>query len=361
MAQARVIIVEDHREMARQIRRALEREWPELDIVDVPSAEEALLELLRGMPDLFIIDLGLPGLPGHEFIRRIRRVSPSLPILVTTAETPERVEALLQGLSVEGVFYKPFSLKSLTQKVGQLLRLGTDPLTEHLREVQEAFQARAAFIVDADGLLLMAYGHPPGRAEWEAIRGAVLAMLNGGYRLSKILGGTSRNIYLCRNDQHTLLFRDLEGEYWLALLGTVEQAASWSTRLGELDDLADQLKHTLHMRVEGEREAPEMVVEEEEIEVPEVEVKPEEAERFWEQILEEEHLEAEPEPEQQEEEEAEVGLPEVQAEDAERFWEEVLEKSEIKVQDPNALTYEQARSLGLIPEESIPSSDDENA
>jgi DNA-binding response OmpR family regulator len=82
---------------------------------------EAIDQFSRGKPDLIILDLMLPDLPGEDITRIIRRTSRT-PILMLTARTDE--ESILQGLSSGADDYvtKPFSPRQVVARVEAILR-----------------------------------------------------------------------------------------------------------------------------------------------------------------------------------------------------------------------------------------------
>ena len=115
----RVLVVEDDAAIADVLRRALRQEGHE-----VRSAEDGVeaLELAESfVPDLVILDLGLPKLDGVEVCRRLRAESDA-PILILTArtDTDDRVEGLDSG--ADDYLVKPFERKELLARMRALLR-----------------------------------------------------------------------------------------------------------------------------------------------------------------------------------------------------------------------------------------------
>ncbi len=84
--------------------------------------------------DLAIIDLGLPGLPGMDLIRKLREQERQFPIMILTArsEWQDKVEGLEAG--ADDYLTKPFHPEELKARVGALLRRSAghaQPLIEH--------------------------------------------------------------------------------------------------------------------------------------------------------------------------------------------------------------------------------------
>ena len=115
----RVLVVEDDAAIADVLRRTLRQEGHE-----VRSAEDGVqaLELAESfVPDLVILDLGLPKLDGVEVCRGLRAESDA-PILILTArtDTDDRVEGLDSG--ADDYLVKPFERKELLARMRALLR-----------------------------------------------------------------------------------------------------------------------------------------------------------------------------------------------------------------------------------------------
>ncbi len=115
----RVLVVEDDAAIADVLRRLLRQEGHE-----VRSAEDGVeaLELAESfVPDLVILDLGLPKLDGVEVCRRLRAESDA-PILILTArtDTDDRVEGLDSG--ADDYLVKPFQRQELLARMRALLR-----------------------------------------------------------------------------------------------------------------------------------------------------------------------------------------------------------------------------------------------
>jgi two-component system KDP operon response regulator KdpE len=95
-------------------------------VLDVSTAAEAIRDAADHVPDLVLLDLGLPDLDGVECIRRIRAWS-SLPIVVLTARGQEtaKVEALDAG--ADDYVTKPFGFPELLARIRVALRHAARP------------------------------------------------------------------------------------------------------------------------------------------------------------------------------------------------------------------------------------------
>ncbi|MGZ5313404.1 MAG: response regulator transcription factor [Solirubrobacterales bacterium] len=118
-ASARVLVVEDDEAIADVLRRSLRAEGH--DVRSAADGVEALSEAERFVPDLVVLDLGLPRLDGAEVCKRLRAES-DVPILILTArsETEDRVSGLDSG--ADDYIVKPFERQELLARIRALLR-----------------------------------------------------------------------------------------------------------------------------------------------------------------------------------------------------------------------------------------------
>jgi two-component system response regulator MprA len=115
----RVLVVEDDAEIADVLRRSLRQEGYE--VKTSADGVEALDVATGFVPDLVVLDLGLPRLDGVEVCRRLRAEG-DVPILMLTAraETEDRVSGLDSG--ADDYLVKPFERQELLARIRALLR-----------------------------------------------------------------------------------------------------------------------------------------------------------------------------------------------------------------------------------------------
>jgi DNA-binding response OmpR family regulator len=116
---ARILVVEDEARIAEVVQGYLEAQGH--TVTWVATGEAALAAAASRRPDLVVLDLGLPGMPGEDVCRRLRAES-DVPIIMLTAKDAE--EDLVRGLQLGADDYltKPFSPRELTARVRALLR-----------------------------------------------------------------------------------------------------------------------------------------------------------------------------------------------------------------------------------------------
>ena len=116
----RILIVEDEPGLQCQLRADLEALGYAVDVCG--DGREALYRATEYSFDAAVVDLGLPGLPGLEVVRRLRREGSRLPVMVLTARSrwQDKVEGLEAG--ADDYLTKPFAPKELSARIRALLR-----------------------------------------------------------------------------------------------------------------------------------------------------------------------------------------------------------------------------------------------
>ncbi len=117
----RILIVEDEPALADSIRYGLEREG--FDCTVLGDGIRALEHVRSWRPDLVLLDLMLPGMPGTDVCREIRRAS-QVPIVMVTAKDSEADKVLGLELGADDYITKPFSMRELVARVRAVLRRG---------------------------------------------------------------------------------------------------------------------------------------------------------------------------------------------------------------------------------------------
>jgi DNA-binding response OmpR family regulator len=125
MAQ-RVLVVEDEEDIAFPLVRTLEREG--YDVEWVESGQKAL-DTLASLPELVILDLGLPDIDGLEVCRRAREAGYTGAIMIVTARAGELDRVVGLDYGADDYLAKPFGLAELQARVRALLRRTSTPQT----------------------------------------------------------------------------------------------------------------------------------------------------------------------------------------------------------------------------------------
>jgi len=123
-----VLIVEDERDLADLLSFNLEKEGYRTAVARDGGA--GLEAALRMVPDLVLLDLMLPGMPGTEVCRQLKKHSPTarVPVIMLTAKGEEIDKVVGFEVGAEDYVVKPFSMRELLLRVKAVLRRS---VTEH--------------------------------------------------------------------------------------------------------------------------------------------------------------------------------------------------------------------------------------
>lgn len=121
----RILAIEDDAVVQKTLRRLFQAEEYEIEMAgDGPSGLEAFR---NAPPSLVILDLRLPGMPGRDICREIKRQSPSVPIIVLSAITDVTDKVLLLELGADDYVTKPFSPRELLARARVAIRKSVRP------------------------------------------------------------------------------------------------------------------------------------------------------------------------------------------------------------------------------------------
>lgn len=127
----RVLIVEDDKEIRNLIRASLNVEG--FNVQTATSISEASAMLQHDLPDLLLLDLGLPDGDGEELVRHLR-LQHSLPILIISARHQEAQKIRLLDAGADDFLVKPFSVPELLARMRVALRHRGTRLTAAITE-----------------------------------------------------------------------------------------------------------------------------------------------------------------------------------------------------------------------------------
>jgi two-component system OmpR family response regulator len=143
----KILVVEDDRTVGQYVKRGLEEQRYQADLVD--DGMEGLRLASGGRYDIIVLDLRLPGMNGFEMLRTLRDRGNTTPVLVLTAQDSVdfKVQALRAG--ADDYVTKPFAFEELLARVEALgrrpkeirdpvLRVGNLELDIATREVRRA-------------------------------------------------------------------------------------------------------------------------------------------------------------------------------------------------------------------------------
>lgn len=115
----KILLIEDQVQIARNIKRYLELEWFEVDMVH--DGKEGLDKALSQVYELMIIDRMLPSMDGVTIAKTVREKK-SVPIIMTTAKWQLEDKGEWYDAGADDYLVKPFALEELLMRIKAILK-----------------------------------------------------------------------------------------------------------------------------------------------------------------------------------------------------------------------------------------------
>ena len=119
----RVLVVDDDAQMLRAIRTALSARGYE--VLTAGTGENALAMAAEENLDLLLLDLRLPGIEGHDVIRRLRAWT-ELPVIVVSVQESQEEKVAALDAGADDYITKPFGMKELLARMRAVRRRATN-------------------------------------------------------------------------------------------------------------------------------------------------------------------------------------------------------------------------------------------
>ncbi len=125
MSEGAVLLVDDDAPILRMLERTLAAEG--YAVTAVADGGGARVQAERSTPDVFVLDVAMPGMDGLAVTRRLRAKGLGVPILLLTAR--DAIEERVAGLDAGADDYlvKPFDVAELTARIRALMRRSHPP------------------------------------------------------------------------------------------------------------------------------------------------------------------------------------------------------------------------------------------
>jgi two-component system KDP operon response regulator KdpE len=115
-AEVTVLLIEDEPQMRRFLRGSLAGAESGFKLIEAATGEEGLEAARRAVPDVILLDLGLPGIDGIEVTRRLREWTQT-PIIVLSARGHEADKVSALDAGADDYLTKPFGLAELLARI----------------------------------------------------------------------------------------------------------------------------------------------------------------------------------------------------------------------------------------------------
>lgn len=199
-----ILVVDDQRDARQVLRSGLETLGPNVQVLDVPSGEEAMLVISRQPIDLMVVDVRLPGISGLELLKKAQVYNPAMRLILVTGMTDPSVRKQIHDSRPDAYFFKPIEMPDFLDAVARCLGLAAtilpqksiQPLQQsapgdlgaRLASLRQELSALCAALIDERGQVLIQAGDfPAGFNDAEQLP-VLLAALSAGNRASYTLG-----------------------------------------------------------------------------------------------------------------------------------------------------------------------------
>jgi len=115
-----ILLVEDDHDLARGLQRALQNDG--FAVNHVATGNEALAALDTEVPEIVVLDLGLPDIDGLTVLKRLRAAHPELPVLLLTARATLGDKVIGLDSGADDYLPKPFDMEELLARLRVLER-----------------------------------------------------------------------------------------------------------------------------------------------------------------------------------------------------------------------------------------------
>jgi DNA-binding response OmpR family regulator len=236
MPSSRIVIVEDQHEVSRLLRSALETLERDFSVAEIPSGEEALLDSSRNPVDLLVADYRLPGISGIELMHRIRSQHPNAKIILITGQTDPRVRKEVTEAGADAFFIKPVPMADFLDAVERQLSLveaaapagpGTPEagrvqlnLPDLLAGLRRSLEAKAVLLISDAGRVLARAGDLPDSEAEVSLLSSLLSIFSASEKITRMLGQEQNSDWhLFDGGEYDLIFASAGRQYALLVIG----------------------------------------------------------------------------------------------------------------------------------------------
>lgn len=117
----KLLIIEDSTEIVETVAQTINLRWPEASLLSTGSGQAGVELAKKELPDLIVLDLGLPDINGFEVLRQIRRFS-DVPVVILTVRGEEIDKIRGLELGADDYITKPFSPGEFLARLKAALR-----------------------------------------------------------------------------------------------------------------------------------------------------------------------------------------------------------------------------------------------
>jgi CheY-like chemotaxis protein len=345
MAIPRVLLVDDQRDILKLLHSTLDTLAHELEIIEAPSGEEALLEASHDKVDLLVADYRLPGITGVELMHKIRARNPDVRVILVTGMTDRDARDKILNAGAVAVFDKPISLTDFLDAVERALSLDRTIMPEEgepesgqhqtlsnlLANFRQDINAQAVYLLSDRGRVLACAGALKDSSMEASLISALMAIYSAALKVTRYMHQDELdNYHVFAGGDHDLLLIPVDAGHALLLAGD---------DLATVEKVLDTVTAMLAVRAEVKKALKSMGVAPIVLDDDEEE---QNAQKYLEPLT------------QTTTSEIEALLKtkkKLNTDELEEYWNDAVSKQGNVPSNPDVITYEQARQLGLAPGE----------
>jgi DNA-binding NarL/FixJ family response regulator len=117
----KIIVTDDHHIVRKGITHMIKESFIEAEIFECSNGQETLSQLEKGVYDILLLDISLPGENGLEIFKRIRLLYPSLQVLFVTMFANQEYIKEAISLGASGYIVKDSSIDQLAFALQEIL------------------------------------------------------------------------------------------------------------------------------------------------------------------------------------------------------------------------------------------------
>jgi CheY-like chemotaxis protein len=232
----RVLIVDDHQEIRTALRANLEALELNLDLVDVPSGEEAIIEVVGTGINLLIADIGLPGLSGIELYTKLKTTYPEMQVILITGLEDEDIHREIAEVGAEAFFFKPLKMPEFLNAVRRTM--GLEPVVEEYEELSRLTKknlskkvtsriadlrgelgAISINIIEESGIIAAETGVVPDTIFETTVMPLLLNTFSTTNRISTFLGNEiPESVWYFSGDKYDIFWINVDAQYGMIVI-----------------------------------------------------------------------------------------------------------------------------------------------
>lgn len=247
------------------MRANLEALEVDLDLVDVPSGEEAIVEAVGTGIDLLIADIGLPGLSGIELFKKLKHTFPSMKVIIITGMEEEDIHQEIADVEAEAFFFKPLKMPEFLNAVRHTM--GLDPVendpeplqkltkqnldenvTERIADLRGELGAISILVIESKGIISAETGVVPDTIYESHVMPLLLQTFNITNKISGFLGKDNpESVWYFSGEKYDLFWSHIDAEYGMMVItNPVTQNNDLSWVLTTLDLAIQEVTQIIH-------------------------------------------------------------------------------------------------------------------